>query len=63
MTVRELIMQLATLPGNVKVVVDASCDFRDFQEVTQIVPGEFHTGICGGDFHSDSPQKNAILLS
>lgn len=67
MTVDQLIEKLAAIPGHYEVVVNASREYENYTDVTDIIKGEFDYTRVGGMFTSvndmdPNDETNAVLL-
>lgn len=61
MTVAELIEALRKFPADHKAVVDAACDYEDYDEVRGLTPGCYYGSFCGGSFNRDGV-RNSVLI-
>ena len=61
MTANQLIKRLQLLPPNTEIWIDRSCDYEEFDLVSQLIPGNGAYGLGGGYFQPD-PNGKEILI-
>ena len=65
MTVDELIVELAKLPGDLEVVVDNSRDYEEINPAQGVAKGKYSRGKCSGHFEYHDRYKddiNAVMI-